>query len=636
MVLKEELITHLLKGTSARVGEDFFKSLVKHVCLALEVNGAWVAEFDEEHMELRSRAFFIDNRFVEEYNYQIKNTPCEIVYKNKDFYHVSEQVIELFPHDPDLGKLDAVGYMGVPLFEENGVTVIGHLAVMHNAPIETTREIIDVFNLFAGRAGAELLRIKHEEATRESRDQLGKLIESAMDGIITMDESFNVVDLNTSAKRLLNYESNSTIQLSQWIHPDHRDKFYRLAKNIQSLPEGRQHGWLPKGIVLRNADRNLIQGEASLCCYTIKKKSYYSLIVRSLNDKIEAEEKISKLSSETHYLKQIIAEENSISEIIGESKVLRDVIRQVEQVAPVDSTVLIFGETGTGKELLAQAIHEKSNRTSGEFIKVNCAAIPASLIESEFFGHEKGAFTGATTKREGRFSLADKGSIFLDEIGELSLDLQSKLLRVLQEGEFEPVGSSKTKKVNVRVIAATNRDLMRMVKDGRFREDLYYRLCVFPITLPPLRERDRDCVLLSKVFLAKFSKKFGKKIDPLTPYDEQLIQSYSWPGNIRELQNVMERAVILSQSDKIHLQLSLPSQPPKTNAARPAEDQILTSLELEEVEKRNLRRAMEVCNWKVSGTGSASELLGIKPTTLSSRLKALGLRNIDKSLNDIS
>ena len=627
MAFKDELLTHLLKGTSSEVGTDFFKSLVKHLSMAIDVNGAWVAEYDEENLMLRSRAFWIDNKYVDGYNYLITNTPCEVVYKNREFFHVPDRLIELFPKDPDLEPFKSVSYMGVPLFAGDG-KVMGHLAVMHNDVLKLNHEILDVFHIFAGRAGAELLRIKQEETIHESRDQLNKLVESAMDGIITMDESFHVVELNTSARRLLKYSGDNNIVLSQWLHPDHRDKFNRLASSIQSLPEGKQHGWLPMGIILRDADRNLIQAEASLCCYRVRKRLYFSLIVRNINDKIEAEEKISKLSSETYYLKQIIAEDSVGSGIVGESKVLTDVMSQVEQVAPVDSTVLIYGETGTGKELFAQAIHQKSKRSAAELIKVNCAAIPSALLESEFFGHEKGAFTGATSKRYGRFVLADQGSIFLDEVGELPLDLQSKLLRVLQEGEFEPVGSSKTRKVNVRVIAATNKDLYKMVSEKLFREDLYYRLCVFPITLPPLRSRGYDSVLLAQTFIQKFSKKFGKRINPLTPYQEELIQAYPWPGNIRELQNTIERSIILAHGNNIQLQISQPSNRTSIHAMSPTEDRIFTLSDLDELEKTNLQKAMEKCNWKVSGAGSASELLGIKPTTLSSRLKALKITKV--------
>ncbi len=635
-VFKDELLTHLLKGTSTNVGEDFFRSLVKHLCLAIQVKGAWIADFDEEQRMLRSRAFWSGDHYVDHYDYAIEGTPCELVYKNKDFFHVPERVIEIFPNDPDLPPLDAVSYMGVPLFAADGHKVVGHLAVLHDQPLELNRELLDVFSIFADRASAELRRLKQEQITREHREQLNKLMESAMDSIITMDDHFHVVELNPSAKRLLMFDNYKGIDFTQWIHPDHRDKFARLSDTLKTLPEGSQHSWVPKGIILRNAERQLIQAEASLCCYSIDKKIYHSLIIRDINDKLEAEEKISKLTSETHYLKQLIAEDRHNLEIIGQSEAILNVLQQVKQVAPVDTTVLIFGETGTGKELFAQAIHQQSRRMAGEFIKVNCAAIPASLMESEFFGHEKGAFTGATSKREGRFALADNGTIFLDEIGELSLDLQAKLLRVLQEGEFEPVGSSKTKKVNVRVIAATNRDLLAMIKEAKFREDLFYRLCVFPIHLPALRERGDDCILIANSFLMRFAQKFGKKVAPLSPTEEQIVRSYSWPGNIRELQNIIERSVILAH-DHTQIRIRIDGFTPTYKEARVQEsDRILTIGELEQIEKDNLRKALDACRWKVSGKGGASELLGIKPTTLSSRIKALGLRKITESHYDIS
>jgi len=625
MLKKEELLVHLIKGTSSQVGEVFFKSLVRNLCLALEVHGAWVTEYDEPNLFLHSKAFWIDSGFVEAYDYDIRNTPCELVYKNKEYFFVPDQVIDLFPNDPDLKPYDAISYIGVPLFKEDGKTVIGHLAVLHNKPLKKSQELLDVFNIFASRAGAELLRLQHERASREGQAQLHKLVESILDAVVTLNESFHVIELNTSAKRLFSMAEQDCQDISfvQWIHPDHRDKFILMTNSIQSLPEGQQHGWVPKGLVLRNARREMIQAEASLCSYSLQGKLFFALILRNINDKVEAEEKISRLSSATHYFKQIMEEEQNATTIIGESKKVKEVMQQVSQVAPVDTTVLVYGETGTGKELFAQAIHAMSKRAGGEFIKVNCAAIPAALIESEFFGHEKGAFTGATTKRDGRFTLADGGSIFLDEVGELSLDLQAKLLRVLQEGEFEPVGSSKTRKVNVRVIAATNKDLAKMCKEGGFRTDLYYRLCVFPITLPPLRERGNDSVLIAQSFIKRFSKQFGKIIDPLSTHEEGLIRSYPWPGNIRELQNVIERSIILAQGNKIKLQVSpvvgeIIAESTTTTPAR-----VLSSAELMELEKQNLKMAMEACQWKVSGHGSASELLGIKPTTLASKLRTM-------------
>jgi transcriptional regulator with GAF, ATPase, and Fis domain len=298
-------------------------------------------------------------------------------------------------------------------------------------------------------------------------------------------------------------------------------------------------------------------------------------------------------------------------------------------VAPTDATVLVLGETGTGKELIARAIHAASRRRDKPLVKVNCAAIPAALMESEFFGHEQGAFTGATKKREGRFALAHGGTIFLDEIGELPLDLQSKLLRVLQEGEFEPVGSSQTRKIDVRVIAATNRDLAQAVHDGKFREDLFYRLNVFPIRLPALRERPDDISPLASAFAQKYAQRMGRTLEPLSEDCLCRLQAYHWPGNVRELQNVIERAVITSRDGWLNLDRALPESVNTMAAAlaggADAKNRVLTARQLEELERGNLIAALETCEWKVAGESGAAQLLGMKPTTLSSRMKALAI-----------
>ena len=359
-------------------------------------------------------------------------------------------------------------------------------------------------------------------------------------------------------------------------------------------------------------------------------KVFYTLILRNVNERLEAEQKIRSLTIETEFLKEELHELQHFGEILGSSPALMRVLRDIQQVADTEATVLISGETGTGKEVMARAIHANSRRRSHPFIKVNCAAIPATLIESEFFGHEQGAFTGATKKREGRFSLADGGTIFLDEIGELPLDLQGKLLRVLQEGEFDPVGSSHTKKVNVRVLAATNRDLRKEVQDGKFREDLYYRLNVFPIHLPPLRERGEDVVLLANNFVQHFAQRMGRTVAPLSPDALRGLTAYHWPGNVRELQNVIERAVITAQNGQLNLDRALPdveeklSSSPETLTPEPPTC-IRTFQELQNLERQNILLALEQSGWKVSGEQGAAKLLGMNASTLASRMKALGI-----------
>ena len=280
--------------------------------------------------------------------------------------------------------------------------------------------------------------------------------------------------------------------------------------------------------------------------------------------------------------------------------------------------MLLLGETGSGKEVLAQAIHDASARKDRPMVKVNCAALPATLIESELFGREKGAFTGAIARQPGRFEIADGSTIFLDEVGELPLELQPKLLRVLQEGEFERLGGARTIKVDVRVIAATNRNLTQAVKDGKFREDLFYRLEVFPIDLPPLRDRPEDIPLLSWTFVKEFSNSMGKPIEKISTESMNAMVAYSWPGNIRELRNVIERAMILAHGPV--LQVRLNHRPPQLHADKPAADGTL-----DQAERSHIVRALDRCGWRIRGTGGAAEQLGLKPTTLESRMKKLGI-----------
>jgi transcriptional regulator with GAF, ATPase, and Fis domain len=332
----------------------------------------------------------------------------------------------------------------------------------------------------------------------------------------------------------------------------------------------------------------------------------------------EVENLKNQLKAENVYLQEEIRTQHNFEEIIGETPALKKVLKSIETVAPTDASVLIHGETGTGKELIARAIHNLSRRKTRALIKVNCAAIPSGLVESELFGHEKGAFTGALTQKIGRFELADKGTIFLDEIAELPLDLQPKLLRVLQEGEFERVGGTRTIKVDVRIISATNRNLDVAVQEGRFREDLFYRLNVFPVTLPPLRERQDDIAPLARYFAIKYGKRLGKEIEQMPHKVLDALKAHPWPGNIRELENVIERAIITSQGPQLELGDALPQR-----SVRAQGKELLT---LEEMERNHITAVLKSTDWQVSGRGGAAELLGMKPTTLDSRIKKLGIK----------
>jgi formate hydrogenlyase transcriptional activator len=311
-------------------------------------------------------------------------------------------------------------------------------------------------------------------------------------------------------------------------------------------------------------------------------------------------------------------------QIIGQSPALESVLEQVEQVAPTDSSVLVQGETGTGKELIARAIHNLSSRCGRPFIKLNCAAIPFDLLESELFGHEKGAFTGAIAQKIGRFELADKGTLFLDEVGDIPLALQPKLLRVLQEQEFERLGSGRTHQVDVRLVAATHRNLVDMVKRNEFRSDLYYRLNVFPIPLPPLRARHEDIPALVEHFVEIYARRMGKQIERIAPETMSALLSYQWPGNIRELQNFIERSVILTSGNVLH--------PPLASLNSAAEAESLGPVTLEDAERDHIRKTLEQTRWVVAGPNGAAARLGIKRSTLYFRMQKLGISRSKRDL----
>jgi transcriptional regulator with GAF, ATPase, and Fis domain len=339
-----------------------------------------------------------------------------------------------------------------------------------------------------------------------------------------------------------------------------------------------------------------------------------------------------RLELENVYLREELDQTHAGGGIIGRSQIIQNVLQQIKLVAPTDASVLIIGESGTGKELVARETHRLSNRSAQSMIKVNCASIPNELYESEFFGHVKGAFTGAVKSRGGRFEAADGGTLFLDEIGEIPFTLQGKLLRVLQEGEYERIGEEITRKVNVRIIAATNRDIREEVEKGRFRQDLYYRLSVFPIEIAPLRKHKEDIPLLADYFLQVAAKKLNRSPRRLGPADLNALESYDWPGNVRELQNVIERAVITSHSGNLHFDLpaAFGGVSEKEIGLAPGigmeTDRILTEREMRASEKQNILAALKQSRGRVYGSGGAAEILGLKPTTLMARIKKLGLK----------
>jgi len=619
----------IVEGTATETGERFFTALVAKLCEALGTHAALLTEYVEKVRRARTLAFWVAGESMDNYEYDVVGTPCEVVLDGAQFLHHPDEVQRLYPADEDVRKIGAVSYMGVPLKDVNG-KVLGHLAVMDSRPMPKRPRALALFRIFGNRAAAELQRLRAEREIHEREERLANLINGAMDAIIELDRNLCVTRFNPAAEQLFCSKAGETLghPFLHFLTASGGKKLTNLIEVLDARTEETPSIWIPGGLKVRRADNSSFQAEATLSQFTVRGEVFHTLILRDVQKRIEAERQIHELTAATQYLEEEIKELHNFDEIIGRSPALQRVMDDVRQVAETDTTVLIFGETGTGKELIARAVHSRSRRREKPLIKVNCAAIPANLMESEFFGHVKGAFTGATGPRDGRFALADGGTIFLDEVGELPLELQAKLLRVLQEGEFEPVGGSQTKKVDVRVIAATNRDLARAVEDNAFREDLYYRLNVFPIAIPPLRERREDIPLLCAVLAERYARKLGLNLEPLSEEDVHRLKSYSWPGNVRELQNVIERAVITARDGCLNLSRALPefgtpSPPPTHETGQLTSTKILTVRELRELEHANLIAALERCNWKISGAQGASQLLGMKPSTLSSRMKAL-------------
>jgi PAS domain S-box-containing protein len=625
----------ILEGTANETGERFFTALVENLAKALNTHGAWVTEYIQECRRLRALAFWMDGQWIQNYEIDIAGTPCEQVIETANLVHFPDNLLELYPDDPDIKDVGAVSYMGMPLKDTDG-RILGHLAVIDRRPIPEEPRVLALFNIFAARATAEMQRLRAEKQVREREEKLRGLFDSAMDAVIEFDENLHVTRMNPAAEQAFHCSAQQVMgeDFSRLLSEESRRKLSTLLQELGARAPGRQSLWIPGGLEALPVGGKEFPAEATLSRFQIERQSFYSVILRNINEKLEADRRIHSLAAEAAYLREEIKSLCGFDAILGQSEALKRVLEDVEQVAVTDTTVLILGETGTGKELIARAIHGGSRRRDKPLITINCAAIPAALMESEFFGHEKGAFTGATQKREGRFALADHGTIFLDEIGELSLDLQAKLLRVLQEGEFAPIGSSQTKKVDVRVIAATNRDLNQTVRDGGFREDLYYRLNVFPIEVPPLRERDDDILLLASAFAAKSAQRIGRRIEPLSEEYKQRLMGYPWPGNVRELQNVIERAVITARDGRLNLERALPDAGGQAiPEKRPAEEitaevakRILRIRDLQELERENILRALESTAWRVAGKDGAAALLGMNPSTLNSRIRALRIQ----------
>jgi formate hydrogenlyase transcriptional activator len=606
----------IVEGTAHSTGEQFFQSLVRHLAAAVHTSHAFVAEFADVASRARTLAYWAKDRIAENIEWDLAGTPCEDVVRGS-LCHYPIDVYRKFPEDKPLVEMGIQSYLGVPLRDTKG-EVLGHLAVFDDRPMPDEPRKMFTFRIFAARAAAELERLRFEKRLRESEQQYRDLYEEAPIGYVQEDLESRFIAANRAALRILGVRPDEVVgTVGMSLVPDTPDAQRRVREAFASVGRGTD----TSGVVLELRRKD--NGQPVWVQWWSKPEpngKYTRTVIVDITDKVLMEQEKARLQQRNLYLQEEIKSLHNFEEIIGQGPALLAVLDSVIRVAPTDATVLVTGETGTGKELIARAIHSRSKRKDKPLIKINCAALPTGLVESELFGHEKGAFTGAIARRVGRFELANGGTIFLDEIGEIPAEAQAKLLRVLQEREFDRVGGSAPIPIDVRVIAATNRDLLKAVREKSFREDLYYRLNVFPISVPPLRERNEDIPLLAQFLIDKFKMRIGKRIDGVSQQTMQRLMGYPWPGNVRELENILERAVILANSPTLEIG---PEFLGSSASASTTPTEQPTSLEA--VERHHIAAVLEQTGWVIDGPKGAAKILDMHPNTLRSRLKKLGI-----------
>jgi PAS domain S-box-containing protein len=627
------LLRAIVEGTASSTGGDFLRNLVRHLAEAVGMRHSFVSDFQGGQL-LRTLAFWSNGKFASNLEFELRGTPCEEVLGGRDCFIPSGVQVKYAPREKGIEA-----YFGVPLKGQGG-EVLGHLCAFDETPRAADPRTLYLFQIFAGRAAAELERLRADKGLRESEDRLRDLFEEAPIAYVHEGIDTHFIRANRAALRILGVkpeEVSSTY--GRTLIPDTPDAQRRAQAALESVGRGTDTG----GAILELRRKD--DGRQIFIQWWSKPDpsgTYTRTMFVDITDRILLEREQERLQAQNIYLQEEIKSVHNFEEIVGSSRRLVSVLRDVQRVAPTDATVLILGETGTGKELIARAIHSASKRADKPFIKINCAALPAGLIESELFGHERGAFSGAIQRRIGRFELANGGTIFLDEIGEVSGDVQVKLLRVLQEQEFERIGGNQTIKCDVRVIAATNRDLPHAVANGAFRADLFYRLNVFPVNLPPLRDRSEDIPLLMQFFVQKYAPRVGRQVSAIEGQTIDRLLRYDWPGNIRELENIVERALILGSAPVLSIgedvlpvttQAAVRAHPTRAGARpdpAPPPDPVGAG-NLDSVQREHILTTLRRSDWIVEGKQGAAVRLGMKPATLRHRMKKLGISRPSES-----
>jgi formate hydrogenlyase transcriptional activator len=647
----EHLVFETAKGVFGETGEAFFRSLVRHLASALDADCVFVGALRSGGERVATLAAHGLGETAPN-EYILAGTPsAQVVEKKVSSYPNGVQ--QLFPQDVMLAAIGAEGYVGASMTDANGRPV-GLICAITKRPMQNAKLAEGLLKIFAARAGTELERKNYEDALAHNEERFRALVEHGTEAVLWFkldqpvpmdlpeDELIDLYyrytyigDCNDQAARLYGFDRAEDLigQRLEVITPRSD------SGGIERMRAGIRSGWNQA-----QAERTLRGRDVLMTRYGViedgKLLSVW-LTARDITELKQAEAEVLRLNEElkTHleqltalkarleqdnaYLLDEIRSEHNLGEMVGASPKFRQLTERIQLVASTSATVMITGETGTGKELVARAIHDISPRSGRPLVKVNCAAISAGLVESELFGHVKGAFTGATDRRVGRFEYADGGTLFLDEVTELPLEIQAKLLRVLQEQEFEPVGSNRTVKVDVRLLAATNRNLAALVQEGRLRMDLYYRLLVVPVEVPPLRERRDDIPLLASHFVRRVSRQFGRHVEKISEGMMRELVAYDWPGNIRVLENFLARAIVLCPGDTLDMPL---------NMVEPGAPVVNHSRTLEAAERKHIESVLASTGWVIEGAKGGASILNMNPSTLRSRMRRLGIRRPKSSL----